>query len=428
MLRRITAAILALVTALSLVAVPANAATSLDEAMQEVNVFARNNDLDWLRVNGAVKTQHFTYYVYRSELTGQTTEIPAYCTDPRLYGVPALVPEGNSIKYGADGTVTDPKIMGICANGYPHIDLDTLGLSSIEEAYYATKTALWCYLLSTWSIDSLSVNPNADQAAAQRVLQATRNIYNRGMQWDKLVEPKLTATPDRDTAYAATVNGESVYQQIMTVTSETWSIEPVVLSLAAGAPSGTKILDMNNSEVSRLNITDATRGDDGYSWQVKIVYPASAVEGEDGTVQLNMSAVVVQYELYHAKCLETDVYGNAQRYVLDTDPHTPIAASAISTYSSKAPTDNPAPSTGETAIKIKKLEKGTNTPLSGAVFEVKYPDGSTVGSFSTGNDGTITIPVTITGNYTVTETASAKDHLLPDVRTQNVTDAPRHHL
>ena len=214
MIRRITAAILALVTALSLVAVPANAAASLDEAMQEVNVFARNNDLDWLRVNGAVKTQHYTYYVYRSELTGQTTEIPAYCTDPRLYGVPALVPEGNSIKYGADGTVTDPKIMGICANGYPHIDLDTLGLSSIEEAYYATKTALWCYLLSTWSIDSLSVNPNADQAAAQRVLQATRNIYNRGMQWDKLVEPKFTATPDRDTAYAATVNGESVYQQI----------------------------------------------------------------------------------------------------------------------------------------------------------------------------------------------------------------------
>ena len=421
MTKRITALFLTLVTLLSLVAVPANAATSLEEAMAEVNVYARNDDLDWLRVNGAVKTQHYTYYLYRSEQTGQTKEIPAYCTDPRLYGVPALVPEGTSIKYGADGTVSDPKIMGICANGYPHIDLATLGVQSVEEAYYATKTALWCYLLSTWDISKLSVNPNADQAAAQRVLKATQDIYYRGMQWDKLVEPKLTATPDRDTAYAATVNGESVYQQIMTVTSETWSIEPVVLSLAAGAPSGTKILDMNNSEVSRLNITDATRGDDGYSWQVKIVYPASAVEGEDGTVQLNMSAVVVQYELYHAKCLETNVYGNAQRYVLDTDPHTPIAASAISTYSSAAPSENPTPSSGETAIKIRKLEKGTNTPLAGAVFEVKYPDGSTVGSFSTGSDGTITIPVTVTGNYTVTETASAKNHLLPDVRTQSVT-------
>ena len=421
MTKRITALFLTLVTLLSLVAVPANAATSLEEAMAEVNVYARNDDLNWLRVNGAVKTQHYTFYLYRSEQTGQTKEIPAYCTDPRLYGVPALVPEGTSIKYGADGTVTDPKIMGICANGYPHIDLATLGVQSVEEAYYATKTALWCYLLSTWDISKLSVNPNADQAAAQRVLKATQDIYYRGMQWDKLVEPKLTATPDRDTAYAATVNGESVYQQIFTVTSETWSIEPVVLSLASGAPSGTKILDMSNNEVSRLNIADATHGDDGYSWQVKVVYPASAVAGEDGTVQLNMNSVVVQYELFHAKCLETDVYGNAQRYVLDTDPHTPIAASAISTYSSAAPSENPTPSSGETAIKIRKLEKGTNTPLAGAVFEVKYPDGSAVGSVSTGSDGTVTIPVTVTGNYTVTETASAKNHLLPDVRTQSVT-------
>lgn len=421
MTKRITALFLTLVTLLGLVAVPANAASTLEEAMAEVNVYARNDDLDWLRVNGALKVQHYTFYLYRSEQTGQTKEIPAYCTDPRLYGVPALVPEGTSIKYGADGTVTDPKIMGICANGYPHIDLATLGVQSVEEAYYATKTALWCYLLSTWDISKLSVNPNADQAAAQRVLKATQDIYYRGMQWDKLVEPKLTATPDRDTAYAATVNGESVYQQIFTVTSETWSIEPVVLSLASGAPSGTKILDMSNNEVSRPNIANATHGDDGYSWQVKVVYPASAVAGEDGTVQLNMNSVVVQYELFHAKCLETDIYGNAQRYVLDTDPHTPIAASAISTYSSAAPSSNPTPSSGETAIKIRKLETGTNTPLAGAVFEVKYPDGSTVGSFSTGSDGTITIPVTVTGNYTVTETASAKNHLLPDVRTQSVT-------
>ena len=96
MTKRITALFLTLVTLLSLVAVPANAATSLEEAMAEVNVYARNDDLDWLRVNGAVKTQHYTYYLYRSEQTGQTKEIPAYCTDPRLYGVPALVPEGTA--------------------------------------------------------------------------------------------------------------------------------------------------------------------------------------------------------------------------------------------------------------------------------------------------------------------------------------------
>ena len=433
MTKRITAMLLTLLMALSLVAVPANAASTLEEAMAEVNVYARNDDLDWLRVNGAVKTQHYTFYEYQSELTGQTKEIPAYCTDPRLYGVPALVDEGTAIKYGADGTVTDPKIMGICANGYPHIDLATLGVQTVEEAYYATKTALWCYLLSTWDIDSLSVNPNADQATAARVLQATRDIYTRGMRWDKLVEPKLTATPDRDTAYAATVNGESVYQQIFTITSETWSYEPVVLSLASGAPSGTKLLDMNNNPVSSLSSADATSGSDGYSWQVKVVYPASAVAGEDGTVQLNLSSVVVQYELFHAKCLETDTYGNAQRYVLDTDPHIPITASAISTYSSSPNASNPTPSTGETAIRIKKLETGTNTPLAGGVFDVVDPSGASVGSFSTTSNGTITVPVSVTGDFTVTERIAPANHLLPEVHVTVVhgqtaevtfTDAP----
>ena len=417
-MKKIIAIILAVVTILGMTAVPVNAASSLEEAMAEVDVFARNADLDWLCMNGSVKTQWYTYYNYQSPITGQTAEIPAYCVDPRLYGVPALVSEGTAIKYSADSMVSDPKVMGIVANGYPHIDLATLGLQTVEEAYYATKTALWCYLLSSWDITSLSVNPSANRAAAERVLQATKDIYTRGMRWDKLVEPKLTATPDRDVAYVATVNGESVYQQIFTVTSETWSIEPVMISLASGAPSGTKLLDMNNNEVSSLNISDATYGDDGYSWSVKVVYPSSSVEGEEGTVQLNMSSVVVQYELYFATTLEASTYGEIQEYVLDTDPHTAITGSATSTYGS----DTPATTTsGETGLKITKLEKGTNTPLAGAVYEVLYPDGSSLGSFSTSSSGTITIPLTITGNYTVTELSAPTNHLLPETRTQSVT-------
>ena len=51
------------------------------------------------------------------------------------------------------------------------IDLHKLGLNSKYEAYYATKMALWCHLLSNWSVYDLKVNPGcSDQAAAQRVL------------------------------------------------------------------------------------------------------------------------------------------------------------------------------------------------------------------------------------------------------------------
>ena len=417
MKKRIFSLFMALVTMLSFFTFPANAAPTLEEAMADVSVYAKDDELNWLTMNGSVKTQHYTYYNYRSELTGEVSEIPAYCTDPYLYGVPSLVQEGTPIHYSAESTVNDPKVMGVIANGYPHMSLASLGLETVEEAYYATKTALWCYLLSTWDISKLGVNPNADQTAAARVLQATKDIYTRGMWWDKIVSTKLTATPDRATAYAATVNGESVYQQIFTVTSGTWTLEPLLINLAAGAPNEAKILDMSNREISSLDINDATTGDDGYTWSVKVVYPADSVEGQSGSVQLNLNSVVVQYELYFARSLEINKYGEIQDYVLDTDPQIPISASAVSTYSA---TETPPPG-GETELKICKLEAGTNTPLSGAVFEVKYPDGGTVGSFATGSDGTVTIPLTITGNYTVTETVAPADHLLPETRTQNVT-------
>ena len=424
MAKRILSMFLAVLTLVGTFALPTSAASTLDEAMAEVDIYARNDDLEWLTMNGSVKTQHYTYYNYTSAQTGQTKEIPAYCVDPRLYGVPALVEEGTSIKYSAESIVNDPKVCGIIANGYPHMPLSTLGVESVDEAYYATKTALWIYLLGNWSLDGLGINPSlsgAEKAAAERVLQATRDIYNRGMTWDKMVSPKLTATADQDTAYPVTINGEQYYQQVITINSETWPIETVKLNLANGAPDGAKILDMNNQEIDRLTVS--TSGSNGYEAQCKIVYPASEVEGQTGTAQLNMNSVVVQYAIYYARCLETDQYGNVQDYMLDTDPNIPISASFISRFSAESdmPDESDEPDTPGTNLKIIKLEEGTDKPLEGAVFEVLYPNGDVVGSFATDSKGVIEIPVTITGNYTVTELTPPEDHLLPERTTQNVT-------
>jgi len=419
MKKRILSMLLAVLTLLSVLPAPVNAASSLEDAMAEVDIYGSKTPLNWLTMNGSVKTQYYTYYNYRSEATGATTQIPAYCVDPNLYGVPVLAPdEGTPIKYSATEKGNDPKIIGIIANGYPHIDMATMGVNSIEEAYYATKTALWCYLIPGWDVSKLGVNPaltGADKAAAERVLQATRDTYRRGMYWNQLYEPGLTATPDRDNAYPVTINGEACYQQVFKVTSGTWSIEPVLIELAEGAPSGAKLLDMNNNPVSTLKIDDATYGNDGYSWSVKVVYPKSSVEGQTGTCRLSMRSTVVQYEIYFAKTLERDKYGNIQEYMLDTDPHAKITGSAVSSYSDTTITER------DTGLLIRKLETGTEIPLSGAVFEVIYPNGSTVDSLVTDGSGEIYIPLDITGNYTVTELVPPKYHLLPEVRTQHVT-------
>ena len=415
---------LALLTIFGLIPTTAFAAPTLDEAMAEVDIYSKDKDIVYLTANGKVQNQKYIYYNYTSVITGETKEIPAYCVDPRLYGVPETVSEGTPIKYSSDETVSDPKVCGIIANGYPHWSLTQLGLQSVEEAYYATKTALWCYILSgSWSIDRLGINPalsGPDREAAERVLEATKTIYTRGMAWDKLVTPKLTATADRSTAYPVTIDGTDYLQQIFTITSETWPYETVKLSLSGEVPSGTKIVDMNNREIDRVTVD--TGGPDGYQEKIKILYPVSSVEGQSGNVKLDMETVVSNYAIYYAVSLEKDKYGNIQDYMLDTDPHISMEGSAISSFSSD-PTDpgNPEePETGKTVLKIVKLEAGTETPLEGAVFKVTNPDGSTLGHFSTGSDGTVSIPVTLTGHYTVEETVPPEWHLLDEESTKHV--------
>jgi len=416
--KRMISLLLVLITLLGILPVPSFAAPTLEEAMAEVDIYSRDKELVWLTMNGRVNKQKMIYYNYESPMTGQIKEIPAYCIDPDLYGVPEKVSEGTSIKYSASETMSDYKLVGIIANGYPHQSLESLGLQTADEGYYATKTAIWTYLISSWSIDKLAVNPSlagADRTAAERVLQAAKDIYWRGVGWDRMYTPSLTATADQDTAYPVTINGESCCQQVFTIESGTWPIERVKLSLAAGAPEGTKILNMDNQEIDSLVLQTED--------QYKVVYPASSVTGQSGSAQLNLSCVVDQYTVYYARTLERDKYGNIQDYLLDTDPTYPIEASAISQYKagSEAPDapdipDNPS----GTQLKITKLETGTSTPLEGAVFEVLYPDGSPVGSFSSDRNGSITIPLTITGNYTVTEKVAPEFHLLPEQRTQNV--------
>ena len=101
MKKRIFSMFLALVMLLGILPVTSLAAPTLEEAMAEVSIYGKYEPLEWLTMNGSVKTQRYTYYKYESPVSGRTKEIPAYCVDPRLHGVPVLAPDGTPFKYSA---------------------------------------------------------------------------------------------------------------------------------------------------------------------------------------------------------------------------------------------------------------------------------------------------------------------------------------
>ena len=424
MTKKLIALLLAVVLALG--AIPfiptASAAATEREALGEINIFNGGVSLNYLTVNGKVKTQDYTYYLYESPVDGTQKEIPAYCVNPYLYGVSETVEPGQSIKYNANEKAKDPKITGIVANGYPTRSLEELKVNDKYEAYYSTKTALWCYLLSTWNIGSLAVNPKcSDQAAAKRVLAAAKEIYSRGMGWTTNLETNVTCTPDKSVAYPVTINGEEYYQQIFSINSETWICDyifDVSFAKPDAVPEGAKIVNMDDEEITSVT----TSKEAPYSGVFKVIYPASSIQGESGTVQIALSGRVYQYAIFYSVCAEKSKYGDLQNYMATTDPIVPARISVMSTYGDETPpppNEDEEPDNG--SLRIVKLENGTEIPLSGAVFEVKGPDGDVIGSFASDANGEITVPDAAPGSYTVTELTPPAGHLLCDRPTQTVT-------
>ena len=415
-MKKLISLFLVLVTILGILPTAAFAADSEEKALGEVNIYNGEYELGYLSINGAVKKQIYTYFLYEAN-DGTQKESPAYCVNPNQYGVPQTVGPGESIKYLANEKASDPKVVGIISNGYPHRSLGELKLDNKYQAYYATKMALWCYLLPNWDIANLKVAPGlsgSELDIGNRILAAAKDIYKRGTTYNYMLEPRMTVTPDHSTAYPVTIGGQEYKQQVFTVWSETWVYDydvAVAFSDPDSVPEGTKIVDANNNEITAVTTQPTS---DGYAGTFKVLYPMDSIQGQSGNVQLSLSAPVAQYAAMYAVCQEKDQYGDLQNYICDLDNKVQLDVAAVSSY-----TDSGEPDPDETALKIVKLEEGTEIPLEGAVFSVYDPEGKKVGSYSTGPDGTVTIPLTLEGHYTVTEEIPPRYHLLPEETTQH---------
>ena len=417
MKKRFLSILLAMVMAFSILPTASLAAGSVEEALGEIDIYNGGQELSYLMINGRVRTLIYTYYNYVNA-KGEIKEIPAYCVNPNTTGVPQTVDVGESIEYLAEEKTSDPKVLGIVANGYPTRSLEELGLENKYQGYYATKMALWCYLLSNWDINNLKVNSalsGVELQRAQKMLAAAKDIYARGTAWNEVLSPEVTCTPDRDTAYEVTIDGKQYKQQVFTFWSKTWVCDYAVevsFTDPGSVPRGTRIVDMNNRDITTIT-TEGTG--DGYAGKFKVLYPLESVEGETGSVQLSFRTDVYKYAVFYAICQEKDEYGELQNYVVDTDPTTEMDLSTFSNYAAQPVEEY------DTGLRIIKYETGTEIPISGARFEVVGPDGDSVGTFVTNGDGRIEIPLSKSGNYTVIEREAPQHYMISEEPAQNVT-------
>lgn len=81
MKKRLLSLFLVLLSVLALLPGAALAASTVEEALGEVDIYNGGYELGYLSINGVVRTQKYTYFNY-VDSKGQKKEVPAYCVNP----------------------------------------------------------------------------------------------------------------------------------------------------------------------------------------------------------------------------------------------------------------------------------------------------------------------------------------------------------
>lgn len=402
---------------------------TLEEALAEFKVGYDDTRLDWLVLPGlGVIYQRYSYFLFQNERTGKIEEQPVYCIDPTKGGAYEIVrnigknDDGSSTAtYIRSEKVGDIKYKGILGAGYPHNMVESLGLQTREEAYYATKLALWMYIRGN-DPTKLTINPKyaSDDPVAVRVRDAAVAVYKSGTTSSGVHTPSLTITGKPSNTATLDAAGQ-YYVQGIEITASGWvgtdrnGTGPIQLSWDSAPPAGTIVLGSNGEDITDTLLVTTTNSAGGPAGKATIKYPASEVDVDTfAAPTITAKAIVPNDEIYiaYAKAGQTAY----QRYLVERDSKKEVTASFVAQLSHPGIPEEPY----DSGLRIRKVETGTTSPLAGAIFEIRDPEGKLIYSLATNDNGIIDIPLYEAGSYTITESTAPKYHLLPKVQTQSV--------
>ena len=314
-----------------------------------------------------------TYVVYQKD----GVEYPAYCISMDKPGVG----EKGSYVVNTDNQIGDVNLWKVVINGYPYRSVSQLGCASQEEAYTATKHAIYCYL-ATRSVDSYGAIGEAGvrvKNAMNKILTSAKSTQKNSTEFRLYSDIEDFEIDNKDPRYMSQTFFMSAY----------YSLFDVKLSLEGNYPEGTKIVDYNNKEITEFT------GDLSF----KVIYPIQNAK-QNGNFVVKAVATMDTFPVLYGKSYDRTL----QDYVLtgdwlgDSETYVPLSYSK-----------------NNTQITISKKETGTNTPLEGVRFRILDSAKAPVYSeLVTDQNGKIVIENMLPGKYYVEEMATKEGYVKYD--------------
>lgn len=326
-----------------------------------------------------LKYDGITRIVYYAQYTLDGVTYPAYCLDKTKQGV------NNEISYSVsiENAISDVKLWRIIVNGYPYKTIEQLGCNNKEEAFTATKQAIYCYIHGN--------DPNRYSSigeAGERTLNALKQILEDAENCNEIqISNTIKIIKEQDNFTVDNIDKEYV-SKIYSIEAGTniskYSIK--LEQIEEELPEGIKVTDIQNNSKKEFSQNE----------KFKILIPIQNL-----TKEANFNITV-----------KTEINSKPVLYGKAPDSSYQDYALTAATYEDATGKTEDKYYKNETKVKIIKQDAETKEKLENVEFNILDNNKNIIyANLKTNSSGEINITNLIPGKYFIQET-NAKDGYL----------------
>lgn len=317
---------------------------------EEITIYSKGYFNKIIQKGGTpIKTTHAVY-----QENGK--EYPVYCLNRELPGVGEI----SSYNVKSEGNLQDLGLWRIITNGYPYKSLSQLGVESEEEAYIATKQAVYCYIYNT----DLGLYSPINEAGI-RTINAMKQILENAKNSTETFE-----TPNVEISQSEKWEVDEIETQYISKQYEIKSnknISQIVINLE-NQPNGTKITNLSDRKF-------------------KILIPIQSLK-ESGEFKIKVHTPVESKPVVFGRAPSD----NVQNYALTAYSFEDVDSELVQSYEKN-----------NTKIIIEKSDKDTKETLKGAKFEILDENQKIIRVAETDEQGHIIMDKLMPGIYYIRE-------------------------
>ena len=339
--------------------------------IDSANLYSKGDCGRLIKKNGTVIKTSFIVY------SKDGKEYPAYCLDKSKPGVG----EAGGYNVSINSTISNVMVWKTITNGYPYKTPAELGCANNEEAFMATKMAVYTALYDYQMSDFEGIGD-----AGYRVINAINNIVSAARNSSSTkISSDLKLTSDSNLFELDSINSKYISQTFKVTANG--PMQNYKINLSGNIPEGTIITDINNNQKNGFKSKE----------KFKILLPISNL-GQGGDLNIKVESGVQTKPIFYG------ISPNSanQDYAVTGATYEDGVGEATLTYSKN-----------ETKLKVFKQDSETREVLAGAKFDLLDSEKNVLYTNLTSDEnGLILINNLMPGTYYLKETKAPNNYLV----------------